>query len=561
MNTRARALFGSPLARRGLDDGVPGNTEAGPATPNRHRNSNADWDFPFAPPGRFGRFKPRTIKPNTERRMPFVDMDALDDVKIEPRFVRSPVSWEEFRERMLELADDVGLVPIDHPAIAHELAEVRYIYPHARSLIVLIGEENKPSMQSRYLPTANHELYECEERLFHWGAQAIKYIKSLGGDALTTTIGWPQEVSVRWADKIWPLSHKLVAQAAGLGMIGTSRNFLHRKYGAYCLIDTVVTNLEFTADEYAAQKATDWNPCLECNLCVASCPTEAIRADGEFDFFACYNHTYRDSIPGFLDLMRDAAAGNANRFEKKWSDAELAALWQSMAFRVEYRCFNCVATCPAEIETQFHGDRDERARYKAEFLKPLTYTRSEVEEQFVIDTPTVREKLGIPPGEWRTPKDPARPGQQGVRLVSLQRIRVSNVDTMMRMMPMYFRPNEAKGVDMTCQIDLSGAGGGRWILRVVDQRCSVAPGVAPTFDLRITCPGTTLLGIHRGEINAVKEVILGRIKLEGDKRLFLLFPRILPVAPAEGLVARVVWQLRRWWRSRRTGSELTARTR
>ena len=27
-------------------------------------------------------------------------------------------------------------------------------------------------------------------------------------------------------------------------MIGTSRNFLHRKFGAYCLIDTVVTNLE-----------------------------------------------------------------------------------------------------------------------------------------------------------------------------------------------------------------------------------------------------------------------------------------------------------------------------
>ena len=26
----------------------------------------------------------------------------------------------------------------------------------------------------------------------------------------------PQEVGQRWADKIWPLSHKLVAQAAGL---------------------------------------------------------------------------------------------------------------------------------------------------------------------------------------------------------------------------------------------------------------------------------------------------------------------------------------------------------
>ena len=114
---------------------------------------------------------------------------------------------------------------------------------------------------------------------------------------------------------------------------------------------------------------------------------------------------------------------------------------------------------------------------------------------------------------------------------------------------MYFRPNEAKGVDMTCQIDLTGEGGGRWILRVVDQRCSVAPGVAADFDLHVTCPGKTLLGIHRGEISAVKEVILGRIKLEGDRRLFLLFPRIFPVAPPEGVVARLLWHARRWWRA------------
>jgi epoxyqueuosine reductase QueG len=396
---------------------------------------------------------------------------------------------------VLEYADDVGVVSIDDPALAHEFDEIRYIYPHARSLIVLIAEENKPSLQSRYLPTANHELYETEERLFHWNGVTIKHLKALGAEGLTTTVGWPQEVSVRWADKIWPLSHKLVAQAAGLGIIGTSRNFLHKKYGAYCLIDTVVTNLEFAPEEYAAQKTLDWNPCLECNLCVASCPTEAIRADGEFDFFACYNHTYRDSIPGFLDLMRDAAVGDKKRFEKKWSDAELAALWQSMAFRVEYRCFNCVATCPAEIEHEFKTDRDERTRYKTEFLKPLTYTRTKVEEQFVIDSPTVRDELGIAPGEWRTPGDITRPGHREVRLVSLQRIRVANIDTMMRMMPMYFRPNEAKGVDMTCQIDLTGEGGGRWILRVVDQRCSVSPGVAATFDLHVTCPGKTLLGI------------------------------------------------------------------
>src|SRR5437867_3735898 len=254
----------------------------GPATPNGRRHSNADWEFPFALPGRWqGKKK---IPANTERRQPWVDPDAVDPTRIAPRFVRSPVSLAEFVAHVKTIADDVGVVSIDHPALAHEREEILYVYPHTRSLVVMIAEENKPSLQSRYLPTANHELYECEERLFKWGHDVIRYIGSLGGEGLTTTIGWPQEVSVRWADKIWPLSHKLVAQAAGLGIIGTSRNFLHRKCGAYCLIDTVLTNLEFEPSEYAqSEQPREWNPCLECNLCVASCPTEAIRADGEFD--------------------------------------------------------------------------------------------------------------------------------------------------------------------------------------------------------------------------------------------------------------------------------------
>jgi len=530
------------------------NSPIGPATPRGHRNSNADWEFPFALPGRWqGKKK---IPANTEKRMPWVDMAAYDATCITPRFVTSPVSLAEFKQHIAGFVDDVGIISIDHPAIAHEFDEIRYVYPHARSLVVLIAEENKPSMQSRYLPTANHELYECEERLFKWGHQVIQYLKSLGGEGLTTTIGWPQEVSQRWPDKIWPLSHKLVAQAAGLGVIGTSRNFLHRKYGAYCLIDTVVTNLEFTDVEYTtSQQALDWNPCLECNLCVASCPTEAIKPDGEFDSLACYNHTYRDSIPGFMDLVHDLAEAKPKQFEHRWSDAEIAALWQSMAFRVEYRCFNCVATCPAEIHETFHTDKQVRSQYLRDTLKPLTYTRAEVEEQFVIDTPSAREKYGIAPGRYRTEPDITRPGQRGmVRLVQLPRIRVSNIDTLTRLMPFYFRPEEAKGLDFTCQLDFTGPGGGQWVLRVADQRCNIRPGTIGTPDLTVRCEGALFLGLHRGEVNPVKELLTGGIRLSGEKQLFLTFSRLFPLPPSESVFHRAAWHVRRAWRRWRSSS-------
>jgi epoxyqueuosine reductase QueG/putative sterol carrier protein len=510
------------------------------------RNAHTDWDFPFPAPGK-RRPAPAngTPPPRTAYRWPYRPGDAAP---LPARGVPAPLDLEAFKRgvRAASECDDVGVIALDDPAIAHEVEEVRYVYPHARSLVCLIAEENKPAMQSRYLPTANHELYTCEERLFEIGRRTVKYINGLGGEGLTTTVGWPQEVSRRWADKIWPLSHKLVAQAAGLGVIGLSRNFLHPRFGAYCLIDTVVTNLEFPA----CDRPIEWNPCLECNLCVASCPTEAIKSDGDFDFFACYNHTYRDSIPGFLDLMRDLAEANPRRFEKRWSDAELAALWQSMAFKVEYRCFNCVATCPAEIHDLFHADKGVRRDYLENTLKPLTHTRTVVDEHFVIDSPGAREKHDIPPGEWRTPPDRTRPSARGVRLIPLTRIRTSNVDSMMRNMPHYFRSDESKGLDFTCQLDLTGEGGGRWVMRVADQRCRIQPGVAEQADLHVRCPGTLFLAIHRGEKSAIPGILLGRIRLAGNRRLFTAFPRLFGAPPGDTLFHRIVWRARRAWRRR-----------
>jgi epoxyqueuosine reductase QueG len=498
-----------------------------------------DWPFPFPPPG-----KPRTaaadaVPPTTAYRWPY---RTLPESELPSRGVPAPVDLATFKRAVAAWSDDVGVIAIDDPALAHERDEIRWVYPHARSLVCLIGEENKAAMQSRYLPSANTELYRCEERLWEMGRRTVKYINSLGGEGLTTTIGWPQEVGQRWADKIWPLSHKLVAQAAGLGIIGTSRNFLHRRFGAYCLIDTVVTNLEFPA--YDAP--TDWNPCVQCNLCVASCPTEAIQPDGNFDFFACYNHTYRDSIPGFLDLVWDLADGDRGRFRKRWTDNEIAALWQALSFKVEYRCFNCVATCPAEIERAFQDDRQVRRTYLDETLKPLTHTRAIEDEQFVIDTPGARARHGIPPGEWRTPIDRTGANARGVRLVSLRRIRTQNVDAMMRWMPHYFRPGEARGLAFTTHYRLDGPGGGAWTMRIAGQRCEVRPGEHGTADLTVAMPATLLLAIHRGEASAVWGLLTRRIRLRGRRRLFLLFPRLFPTeAPSSRLAA---W----WWRLRRS---------
>jgi ferredoxin len=523
-----------------------------PAAPAMRPASATDWPFPFPQPGKARPTPAGGVPPAAAWRWPFRDVDGGP---LPNRGVPAPVSLEEFKREAARWCDDVGIISIDDPAIAHERDEVLYVYPHARSLVCMIGEENRAAMQSRYLPSANTELYRCEERLWEMGRKTVKYINALGGEGLTTTIGWPQEVAQRWADKIWPLSHKLVAQAAGLGTIGISRNFLHPKFGAYCLIDTVVTNLEWPAYD----RPVEWNPCVECNLCVASCPTDAIRPDGQFDFFACYNHTYRDSIPGFLDLVWDLAERRPRRFRKRWTDPEIAALWQALSFKVEYRCFNCVATCPAEIETAFHAERGVRRRYLDETLKPLTHARAVEDEQFVIDTPGARERHGIPPGEWRTPVDRVSRSTRGVRLVPLRRIRTQNVDAMMRWMPQYFRGDEVRGLAFTTQFELSGPGGGAWAMRIADGHCEVRPGTIEGADLVIRMPALLLLAVHRGEANPVWGLLTRRIRLAGQRRLFLLFPRLFPTEASASPLARFAFLARRVWRRRGAGAARAAR--
>ncbi len=511
-----------------------------------HRNSSADFAYPFPRPGSP---KKKALPATTESLWPFVDIAEIDDYQIQSRYVDSPVNVEDFKARVSEVADDVGVISIDDPAIAHERDEILYVYPHARTLISLVGAENVAAMQSRHLPSANHELYSCEERIFAMGRETIKYVESLGGAGLTTTIGWPQAVAQRWADKIWPLSHRLVAQAAGLGAVGLSRNFLHRKLGAFCLLDTVVTNIEFP--DKLLDKPVPWNPCSHCNLCVAGCPTDAIKSDGEFDFFACYNHTYRDSIPGFMDLIRDLGSADSKRFEKRWSDADIAALWQSLAFRIEYRCFNCISVCPAHYEEAYHGSKDERKLAKCQVTKPLAQSRGAAEQQFVIDTPSAREKYNIAPGEWRTLADPSKPGHSGVRLVEMRRIRTSNIDSMMRLMPHYFRASEANGLNFTCEFQLTERGGDTWTMKVADNRCQVHPVKADSPDITVRCNAELFLRIHRGEANPVVSLLTGRIRLEGNKRLFLAFPAILALTPGATIWHRLTWKIERAWRRRR----------
>jgi ferredoxin len=66
----------------------------------------------------------------------------------------------------------------------------------------------------------------------------------------------------------WVVSHKPGGVAAGLGMMGIHRNVIHEKFGNFILLGTILLDAEVSE----TSRPIDYNPCLECKLCVAACP-------------------------------------------------------------------------------------------------------------------------------------------------------------------------------------------------------------------------------------------------------------------------------------------------
>lgn len=69
-------------------------------------------------------------------------------------------------------------------------------------------------------------------------------------------------------------SHKKVAALSGLGTIGKSSMFLHKKYGANVRLGSVFTDCEFDVSD-----VTPVSLCKDCNLCVEACPSGAISGN------------------------------------------------------------------------------------------------------------------------------------------------------------------------------------------------------------------------------------------------------------------------------------------
>ena len=163
-------------------------------------------------------------------------------------------------------ADDAASISLDRPELATERDFILHAFPQCKSLICFVVRMNPPAIRSTARSLANHEFHAKGHEAEDIGRILVSRLKDDGIEALNTSVGFPMEMD-SFPGRTWIVSHKVVAEAAGLGKMGIHRNIIHPVFGNFILINTVLTDLE-VVDESQPINYNHMNLCLKITSCM-----------------------------------------------------------------------------------------------------------------------------------------------------------------------------------------------------------------------------------------------------------------------------------------------------
>src|SRR3954466_12028140 len=163
-------------------------------------------------------------------------------------------------------ADDVGFVEIGRAALDEQREDILKAFPRTKTLISLVVRMNREAIRTPARSVSNTEFHHSGDEVNDIARSVVQTLEDRGIRAINPAMGFPMEMD-RFPGKVGVVAHKPVAVAAGLGMMGIHRNVIHQKLGNFILLGTILVDAEVSR----VCEPIDYNPCLECKLCVAAC--------------------------------------------------------------------------------------------------------------------------------------------------------------------------------------------------------------------------------------------------------------------------------------------------
>jgi Fe-S-cluster-containing hydrogenase component 2 len=404
-------------------------------------------------------------------------------------------------------ADDAGLVEIRRLALDDQRADILRYFPPARTLLSFVCRMNREPIRSPARSASNLEFHGSYDHSNEVARKVVAALAAHGVRAMNPSAGFPMEQD-RFPGKIWVVSHKPVAVAAGLGHMGIHRNVIHPKFGNFIVLGTVLIDAEATS--YG--QPLSYNPCLECKLCVAACPVGAISPDGDFQFSNCATHNYREFMSGFADWVEKVAdSKDGHDYRKKVSLSETASMWQSLAFGPNYKAAYCLAVCPAG-EDVIGPYLSNKADYLKDTLRPLT----EKEETLYVIAGSDAEQYA-----------PRRFPKKKVKRVS-SGIRSRSIDGFLFGLRLTFQPGRAANLNAVYHFTFTGKEQKQATVTIRDGTLQVQDGHQGEADLLVTADSETWLGFLAKERSLLWALLRRRIRIKGSPRLLVAFGKCFP---------------------------------
>ena len=404
-------------------------------------------------------------------------------------------------------ADDAGFVPLESPALEAHRQEILSFFPATKALVSIAVRMNREPIRNPARSVANVEFHHVNDQANHAAHSIVRALEAAGVRAVNAAVGFPMEMD-RFGEKTWVVSHKPVAVAAGLGRMGIHRSVIHPRFGSFILLSTVLVDRPISS--YGTP--IDWNPCVECKLCVAACPVGAIGSDGHFDFGACMTHNYREFHGGFIDWVGQVTdSRDAADYRRRVTDSETASIWQSLSFGANYKAAYCIAVCPAgeEVIAPFQQDRPQ---FVEQVVRPL---QKREEPVYVVAGSDAEGHV-----RKRFPHKTVRRVHSGLRPRSIAGF--------LRGLPLIFQRGASKGVSAAFHFVFTGVEPREATVVIRDQKLTVESGLQGKADVRVQADSASWVRYLRRERGLLRLLLTRKLRISGRPSLLREFGRCFP---------------------------------